>query len=90
MKQKTGQEYSASSICCAIAALYRHLIKNSAITGINIHNQATFPTFWEVTNGKIKFLSDLGLNDARGADALTMDEISIILNHKILDGTIPE
>jgi len=90
MKQKNGQQYSASSIRCAIAAIHRHLIKNSAINGLDLHNQATFPTFWEVINGKIKFLSDLGLNDAKGADALTTDEISTIFNHKILDGTTPE
>ncbi|CAB4443730.1 unnamed protein product [Rhizophagus irregularis] len=90
MKQKNGQQYSASSIRCAIAAIHRHLVKNSVITGLDLHNQATFPTFWEVINGKIKFLSDLGLNDAKGADALTTDEISTILNHKILDGTTPE
>jgi hypothetical protein len=90
MKQKNGQQYSASSIRCAIAALHRHLTKNSVISGINIHDQATFPTFWEVTNGKIKFLSDLGLNDAKGADALTINEIQTILNHRTLDGTTPE
>ncbi|CAB4435555.1 unnamed protein product [Rhizophagus irregularis] len=66
MKQKNGQQYSASSIRCAIAAIHRHLVKNSVITGLDLHNQATFPTFWEVINGKIKFLSDLGLNDAKG------------------------
>ena len=38
----------------------------------------------------MKFLSDLGLNDAKGADALSMDEILTILNHKILDGSTPE
>lgn len=90
MKQTNGQQYSASSIRCAIAALHRHLIKNSVITGINIHDKTKFPTFWEVTNGKLKFLSDMGLNDAKGADALTINEISTILNHKTLDGTTPE
>ncbi|CAB4397322.1 unnamed protein product [Rhizophagus irregularis] len=70
--------------------LYIVISKNSTISGINNHDQATFPTFWEVTNGKLKFLSDLGLNDAKGADALSMDEISIILNHKTLDSTTPE
>ncbi|PKY40259.1 hypothetical protein RhiirA4_453594 [Rhizophagus irregularis] len=56
----------------------------------NQYSATTFPTFWKVTNGKLKFLSDLGLNDAKGANALSMDEISIILNHKTLDSTIPE
>ena len=55
MKQKNGQQYSASSIRCAIAAIHRHLVKNSAITGLDLHNQVTFPTFWEVINGKISF-----------------------------------
>ncbi|CAB4442330.1 unnamed protein product [Rhizophagus irregularis] len=90
MKQKNGNQYSASSVRCAIAAIHHHIMKNSTISGINIHDQATFPAFWEVTNGKLKFLSDLGLNDAKGADALSMDEISIILNHKTLDSTTPE
>ncbi|CAB4442045.1 unnamed protein product [Rhizophagus irregularis] len=48
MKQKNEQQYSASSICYAIATIHRHLVKNSAITGLNLHNQATFPTFWEM------------------------------------------
>ncbi|RGB36412.1 hypothetical protein C1646_666987 [Rhizophagus diaphanus] len=66
MKQKNGNQYSASSVRCAIAAIYCHLMKYFTISGINIHDQATFPTFWEVTNGKLKLLSDLGLNDAKG------------------------
>ncbi|PKC56222.1 hypothetical protein RhiirA1_474305 [Rhizophagus irregularis] len=90
MKQKNGNQYSASSVRCAIAAIHHHIMKNSTISGINIHDQATFPAFWEVTNGKLKFFSDLGLNDAKGADALSMDEISIILNHKTLDSTTSE
>jgi len=90
MKQKNGQQYSASSVRCAIAAIHRHLVKNSAITGVNIHDQAKFSTLWEVVNGKLKFLSDLGLNDAKGADALSIDEILTILNHKTLDGSTPE
>ena len=90
MKQDNGQEYSASSIRCAVSALHRHLVKNSVITGLNIHDRSIFPTFWEVINGKLKFLSDLELNDAKGADALTMNEISTILNHKLLDGSTPE
>jgi hypothetical protein len=90
MKQKNGQQYSGSSIRCAIAALHWHLSKNSIITNVNIHDRTMFPTFWEVINGKIKFLSDLGHNDAKGANALSIDEISTILNHKMLDGSTPE
>ena len=90
MKQKNGQQYSASSIRCAIATIYRHLVKNSVITGLDIHNQSTFPTFWEVINGKLKFLSDLGLNDAKGADALSINKILTIINYKLLDGITPE
>ncbi|CAG8555067.1 6713_t:CDS:2 [Funneliformis mosseae] len=90
MKQKNGQQYSASSVRCAIAAIHRHLIKHSVISEINIHDQATFSILWEVLNGKLKFLSDLGFSDAKGADVLSIDEILTIFNHKILDSTTPE
>ncbi|POG69463.1 hypothetical protein GLOIN_2v1480022 [Rhizophagus irregularis DAOM 181602=DAOM 197198] len=71
MKQKNGNQYSASSVRCAIAAIHHHIMKNSTISGINIHDQATFPAFWEVTNGKLKFFSDLGLNDAKEFQEIT-------------------
>ncbi|CAG8627971.1 14802_t:CDS:2 [Funneliformis mosseae] len=73
MKQKNGQQYSASSVHCAIAAIHQHLIKHSVISGINIHDQVTFLIFG--LNGKLKFLSDLGLNDTKDVDALFIDEI---------------
>ncbi len=67
-----------------------YTLTSCQITGINIHDQAIFTTLWEVVNGKLKFLSDLGLNDAKDADALSMDEILTILNHKTLDSSTPE
>jgi hypothetical protein len=36
MKQRNGQEYSASSVRAAVAAIRRHLIDNSAIKGVDI------------------------------------------------------
>jgi hypothetical protein len=89
MKQKNDQEYSASSIWAAFAAIRWHLIDNSIIKGVDIQQQSLFPNLWKVFNGKIKFLSDLGLNEPQGSDALTADEVTQILNHQKMDSSTP-
>jgi len=90
MKQQNGQEYSANSVRAAIAAIRRHLIDNSAIKGVDIQQESLFPNLWKVFNGKIKYLSDLGLNEPKGSDALTVNEIIQILNHQKMDSSNPK
>jgi len=87
MKQQSGQEYSANSVRAAIAAIRRHLIDNSVIKGVD---EPLFPNLWKVFNGKIKYLSDLGLNEPKGSDALTVNEIIQILNHQKMDSSTPK
>jgi integrase len=89
MRQQNGQEYSASSVRAAIAAIRRHLIDNSAIKGVDVQQESLFPNLWKVFNGKIKYLSDFGLNEPKGSDALTVDEIIQILNHQKMDSSTP-
>lgn len=89
MKQRNGLEYSASSIRASVAAIRRHLIDNSAIKGVDIQQESLFPNLWKVFNGKIKYLSDLGLNEPKGSDALSVNEIIQILNHQKMDSSTP-
>ncbi|CAB4424878.1 unnamed protein product [Rhizophagus irregularis] len=89
MRQQNGQEYSASSVRAAIAVIRRHLIDNSAIKGVDVQQESLFPNLWKVFNGKIKYLSDFGLNEPKGSDALTVDEIIQILNHQKMDSSTP-
>ncbi|GES73516.1 hypothetical protein GLOIN_2v1779027 [Rhizophagus clarus] len=56
---------------------------------VDIQQQYLFPNLWKVFNGKIKFLSDLGLNESQGSDALNADEVAQILNHQKMDGSTP-
>ncbi|CAB4409029.1 unnamed protein product [Rhizophagus irregularis] len=89
IRQQNGQAYSASSVQAAIAAIRRHLIDNSAIKGVNVQQESLFPNLWKVFNGKIKYLSDFGLNEPKGSDALTVDKIIQILNHQKMDSSTP-
>ncbi|PKY51909.1 hypothetical protein RhiirA4_469223 [Rhizophagus irregularis] len=89
MRQQNGQEYSASSVWTAIVAIRRHLIDNSAIKGVDVQQESFFPNLWKVFNRKIKYLSDFGLNEPKGSDALIVDEIIQILNHQKMDSSTP-
>ncbi|CAB4493812.1 unnamed protein product [Rhizophagus irregularis] len=44
----------------------------------------------KVVDGKIRYLSNNGKGKTKGSDSLEADEITQILNHRLLDGSTPE
>ncbi|GES80012.1 hypothetical protein GLOIN_2v1470960 [Rhizophagus clarus] len=57
----------------------------AAVAAINRHLQR----YSKVENGKVKFLTDLGHGEVKGADTFTDEEIQQILPHICMDGSTP-
>jgi hypothetical protein len=89
MKKNNGEEYSVNSVRAAVAAINRHLQRHSKVEKVDLYDLSTFRSFIEVTSGKIKFLTDLGHGEVKGADAFTDGEIQQILSHICMDGSTP-
>ena len=63
-----------------IAALWMHLNEKSVLPKpIDLLNPKVFSEFNAVVNGKIKQLFARGLGERNGADALTLNEVDLIL-----------
>ncbi|CAB5394802.1 unnamed protein product [Rhizophagus irregularis] len=90
MKKKDGADYSVNSIRASLAAVNRFLQEKSRIKNIDLYNDSRFKAIKEVVDGKIRFLSKNGKGETKGADSLKANEITQILNHRLLDGTTPE
>ena len=89
MKKYNGKEYSVNSVRAAVAAINRHLQRYSKVEKVDLYNLSTFRSFIEVVSGKVKFLTDLGHRETKGADAFTDEEVQQILSHICMDGSTP-
>ena len=90
MSKKDGSDYSVNSVRACFAAINRFLQDHSKIKSIDLYNDTRFKGIREVVDGKIRFLSNNGKGETKGSDSLEADEITQILNHKLLDGSTPE
>jgi len=90
MKKKDGSAYSVNSVRASFAAINRFLQENSKIKAIDLYNDSRFRVIKQVVDGKIRFLSNNGKGETKGSDSLEADEITQILNHRLLDGSTPE
>ncbi|CAB5172739.1 unnamed protein product [Rhizophagus irregularis] len=90
MKKKDGADYSVNSIRASLAAVNHFFQEKSRIKNIDLYNDSCFKAIKEVVNGKIRFLSKNGKGETKGIDSLEANEITQILNHRLLDGITPE
>ncbi|CAB4421146.1 unnamed protein product [Rhizophagus irregularis] len=90
MSKKDGSDYSVNSVRASFAAINRFLQDNSKIKSIDLYNDVRFKEIRKVVDGKIRYLSNNGKGETKGSDSLEADEITQILNHRLLDGSTPE
>jgi len=90
MRTKHGSEYKAASVNAAIAAIKRYLDSNSVLGPIDLYNKDVVPRFCAIADGKLKALAEMGNAETHGSDALEDYEISMILNHHLIDNSTPE
>ncbi|CAH1770291.1 3210_t:CDS:2, partial [Entrophospora sp. SA101] len=89
MKRDDGSDYSSISIKTFVSAVARHLANNSVIDRIDIYNKQIFKKLWEVIDGKLWHLDELGNGESHGSDSFTKSEIISILQHPYTSKTNP-
>ncbi|CAB5361713.1 unnamed protein product [Rhizophagus irregularis] len=90
MSKKDGSDYSVNSVRASFAAINCFLQDNSKIKSIDLYNDVRFKEIRKVVDEKIRYLSNNGKGETKGSDSLEADEITQILNHRLLDGSTPE
>ncbi|GES99854.1 zinc finger MYM-type protein 2 [Rhizophagus clarus] len=96
-KFRNGQSYAGTiqgveneQVLTEQLSINRFLQDHSKIKNIDLYNDIRFKGIREVVDGKIRYLSNNGKGETKGSDSLEVDEITQILNHKLLDGSTPE
>ncbi|CAB4378909.1 unnamed protein product [Rhizophagus irregularis] len=90
MSKKDGSDYSVNSVRASFAAIICFLQDNSKIKSIDLYNNVYFKEIRKVVDGKIRYLFNNGKGKIKGSDSLEADEITQILNHRLLDSSTPE
>ncbi|POG59499.1 hypothetical protein GLOIN_2v1789073 [Rhizophagus irregularis DAOM 181602=DAOM 197198] len=90
MSKKDGSDYSVNSVRASFAAIICFLQDNSKIKSIDLYNNVHFKEIRKVVDGKIRYLFNNGKGKIKGSDSLEADEITQILNHRLLDSSMPE
>ncbi|CAB4492378.1 unnamed protein product [Rhizophagus irregularis] len=85
-----GSDYSVNSVRASFAAIICFLQDNSKIKSIDLYNNVHFKEIRKVVDGKIRYLFNNGKGKIKGSDSLEADEITQILNHRLLDSSMPE
>ncbi|CAJ0650712.1 2814_t:CDS:2 [Entrophospora sp. SA101] len=88
-KVHDGSDYSSISIKTFVSAVARHLANNSVIDRIDIYNKQIIKKLWEVIDGKLRHLDELGNGEGHGSDSFTKSEIISILQHPYTSKTNP-
>ncbi|CAG8790065.1 2860_t:CDS:1, partial [Acaulospora morrowiae] len=82
MRKNNGTPYSTSSIRSCLFVLNRFFNSDlSKIKPIDLNDKKIFSDLWAILNGKFRELSELGYGEIKGSDALTLEEVKIILNN---------
>ncbi|CAJ0635744.1 7226_t:CDS:2 [Entrophospora sp. SA101] len=88
-KTKQNQVYSRSSLKNAVAGISRHLRNVKKDWNYNLCKKEHFPKLNGILDGQLKLMKKQGIGEARPYDALTSDEVKLILNHNVCSPNNP-